>query len=687
MRFKDNPKLKKFTILCVDDNLESCERLVHTLRRIYGYLFAFFSFSDLDELLEWEETQNGEEFELAMVIITCTKCPMSKLDFIAKILEKPNFRASKKIIVTDKTSKDLKRLLDQGLVDKSLSERWQLNDLKSIVTKLVAEYFVQNNSDFVEGITALANEAKITRRLLAGSKYRDNLVSSPSVSLKTFVKSGDLEENDAEARRMADEIYKTLGPPKKETHSEGDILFQEGNQLDGIWIILSGRMSLFRKIDSADVIFHSKSVGQILGLLALSQKSRKSSFTCKAVTDTTLIYLSLDELNKILECNSVFAGYFLTVLLRSLTLRNRRAVELQIEINTLNRALENERDQLKRTLKQLEQAQMRLIQSEKMATLGQLTAGMAHELNNPITAIRRAADFIYEDIKILVHQFEARKTLFSFLHTELEHEGLPLKNQREIRKSLAQTVEDNDLAKRLVKVGIYDYQRFKEIFSDLPKVEWEDELRRIECYTHLGKSLRNIRSCAERIMELVNSLRSYTRADREMSSAIDVHRGIEDTLLMFRHAGQNIRVERNYAKLPRIQCFVGELNQVWTNIIANALQAMDYRGMLQIKTESLDGKYVRVSIIDDGPGIPPELLPRIFDLNFTTKHGRAEFGLGLGLTICHQIVSRHNGKISVESRPGRTCFTITLPISQSNFGQNPRDEMLSLSSSSIQEQT
>ena len=678
--------LKKYAIVCLDEDSEACERLVHSIRRICGSILTVVGFSEQEEAFEWVQGQSETKVAVAILIIAYRGGPMHATNYLANIQQISNLQASKTILLTDNVTTVGKDLSDRDVVDEYLSRTWNKRELNKKVRRLLSDYFIQSDPEFIEEVTALADEARLSRHFTTSEQEFQGNLRPASLGVKTFITCRDIEDETLEAR-VVDELEKTIGSPKTIVLDADDMLLREGQILDSIWIILSGRVKLYRIINNEEIVFHSKSVGQIIGLQALSQKDKRSSFDCKAATDTTLIPLTLNELNKMLQDNKVFAGYFLTVILRSLGKRNRRAVELQIEINTLNRALENERDQLKRTLKQLEQAQMRLIQSEKMATLGQLTAGMAHELNNPITAIRRAADFIYEDIEILVRQFEAKKMLISFLHTELEHEALPPKNQREIRKSLAQTFEDNDIARRLVKVGIYNYQRFKEIFSDLPKVEWENELRRIECYTHLGKSLRNIRSCAERITELVNSLRSYTRADREMSSAIDVHRGIEDTLLMFRHACQNIRVGRNYAKLPLIQCFVGELNQVWTNIIANALQAMDYRGILQIKTESVDGKYVRVSIIDDGPGIPPKLLRRIFDLNFTTKHGRAEFGLGLGLTICHQIVSRHNGKIFVESKPGRTCFTITLPISQSNCGQNLRDKILSLSNSSIQEQT
>jgi signal transduction histidine kinase len=141
--------------------------------------------------------------------------------------------------------------------------------------------------------------------------------------------------------------------------------------------------------------------------------------------------------------------------------------------------------------------------------------------------------------------------------------------------------------------------------------------------------------------------------------------GIEETLLLLGHALARIEVVRDYADVPQVTAYPGELAQVWTNLITNAIQAMEGEGVLTVAVDAPDPGSVRVAVVDDGPGIPPEDLDRIFDLHFTTKHGRVEFGLGLGLRIAHDVVAPHHGRIAVESRPGRTAFTVTLPVSGS----------------------
>ena len=325
------------------------------------------------------------------LIIAYSGDPPQALNYIANIRKVSNFQASKTLLLTKNITTDRKDLSGEGVFDEYLGRTWNEDELKKTIRRLLADYFLQNDPEFIEEVTALADETRLRGRFTTevNQLFQGNLRPG-SLGVKTFIKCHDIEDDALEAM-VVDELKRTIGSPKTIVLAADDMLLREGQILDGIWIILSGRVKLYRTIKNEEIVFHSKSVGQIIGLQALSQKDKRSSFDCKAATDTTLIPLTLSELNKMLQDNKVFAGYFLTVLLRSLGKRNRRAVELQIEINTLNRALENERDQLKRALNQLEQAQIRLIQSEKMATLGQLTAGMAHELNNPITAIRRAA--------------------------------------------------------------------------------------------------------------------------------------------------------------------------------------------------------------------------------------------------------------------------------------------------------
>ena len=180
----------------------------------------------------------------------------------------------------------------------------------------------------------------------------------------------------------------------------------------------------------------------------------------------------------------------------------------------------------------------------------------------------------------------------------------------------------------------------------------------------MGLALRNISSSAERITSLVGSLRSYARSGEELNPETDVNQSLEDTLVLLAHRIRDVNVIRAYGSLPPIEAYPGRLNQVWTNLIGNALDAMGERGTLTVRTEVADADHVKVQIQDDGPGIAPGDIERIFDLNFTTRHGRVEFGLGLGLRIARDIVTQHGGSIAVASIPARTTFTVTLPTRQ-----------------------
>jgi signal transduction histidine kinase len=167
---------------------------------------------------------------------------------------------------------------------------------------------------------------------------------------------------------------------------------------------------------------------------------------------------------------------------------------------------------------------------------------------------------------------------------------------------------------------------------------------------------------AERISELVQAMKSYSYLDQGIQQEVNLHQGLEDTLRLFAHKLKcGVQVQRNYDRqIPKILAYGSELNQVWTNLIDNAIDAMDGKGLLEITTTQCD-RSVRVDITDSGSGIPPDIQTRIFEPFFTTKS--VGHGSGLGLETARRIVeNRHHGTISFESKPGRTCFTICLPV-------------------------
>jgi signal transduction histidine kinase len=186
----------------------------------------------------------------------------------------------------------------------------------------------------------------------------------------------------------------------------------------------------------------------------------------------------------------------------------------------------------------------------------------------------------------------------------------------------------------------------------------------LEQYAYLFRNTHAIRTAIRRITRIVGALKGYSHLDQAKVSATDLHEGIENTLVILHsELKYGITVTRDYAELPAVPVYVDELNQVWTNLIHNAVQALGGKGEILIETrvaDAKDGANVAVTVQDNGPGIPADVMPRIFEPFFTTKP-KGE-GTGLGLGIVKQIVDKHGGKIDVTSKPGCTRFTVLLPI-------------------------
>lgn len=481
----------------------------------------------------------------------------------------------------------------------------------------------------------------------------------PQQTLLTRLNEAD-EEVEARMIRALDAL---LGNPPPMELPADTMIFRQDDPMEGIYILLNGQVKLYQEIDGEEVIFHSQTTGRILGLLSLSRRSR-AFFNCRTVTPVRLLKISFEDLDQALQQSESLLETFIAVLMRSMARRNTRLVELQNEVLALNKTLARERDALARALRELQQAQGLLIESEKMATLGQLAAGVAHELNNPTAAIERAADFIQEDLLALASELPDGAVFGEMLRRALDRKPMPTREQRARRRALADTLEDPTLAEQLVGMGIYDAVDYRRLGAQLTGSD-EEIINRMNRYHQIGGALRNITSCAERIAGLVKSLRSYGRAEDSENREIDLHEGIEDTLRLLANRMHDVTVERRFGDLPRVHGNPGALNQVWTNLIANALDAMNDQGALTIST-SVEDESAVVRIIDSGPGIAPEHLKKIFDLRFTTRQGRIEFGMGLGLSISQNIVARHGGRMEVRSEPGRTEFCIYLPLPSSN---------------------
>lgn len=321
------------------------------------------------------------------------------------------------------------------------------------------------------------------------------------------------------------------------------------------------------------------------------------------------------------------------------------------------------------------------LQHEKVAALGKLSAGIAHELNNPASAINRISEELSRRLKL---NFELTEKLLSRGITskaiqatnELVY-GRQKEKQGQAKPGAMQCLENEDaLVEWLEKNGIdnreiaetfaeagFSQQDFESMGQNAGKDELAPLLQWVENLVSSQKIIKDLEEASTRISTLVNAIKSHVHMDRTNDlQPTNIHKDIDNTitLMAYKLREKNITLKKNFCSdLVDIPAYIGELNQVWTNLIDNAIYAVDKNGELLIET-SCDAKNVKVKIIDSGKGIPKEIISKIFDPFFTTK--KMGEGTGIGLDTVNRIVKHHNGEIKVDSVPGRTEFAVCIPV-------------------------
>ena len=354
---------------------------------------------------------------------------------------------------------------------------------------------------------------------------------------------------------------------------------------------------------------------------------------------------------------------------------------LELKVRERTAELERAKGETERALRDLRTTQTQLIHSERMAGLGQLVAGIAHEVNSPAAAVQGSVDALEGTVKrleslgrevyalglgseALDSYFDlVRKMLPTFAEMVMPSAVETRALGRRIRLALLGVTGGDVGAVALAELG----HTGEELVDQLKGLAGERSIAPLCGYLRelafLMRASMTIRTAIQSIRRIVGALKRYSRLDETPVERVDLHAGIEDTLVILAHqlksSDNGINVKRAYGNIPPISAYVGELNQVWTNLIHNAVQAIGGVGEILIET-SVVGADVCVAIQDDGPGISPDSMSRIFDPFFTTK-GKGE-GTGLGLSIAHKIVEKHGGRIKVDSVPGRTRFEVHLPI-------------------------
>ncbi|QHO90069.1 histidine kinase [Actinomyces sp. 432] len=480
--------------------------------------------------------------------------------------------------------------------------------------------------------------------------------------------------SDALTAELITACEQVLGPRPRLRLPAGVRLTHQGQIVDGVYVVVSGSVALTRHTRVGEVTLHHATTGRIIGLVSLASHGR-AFVTATTTTDVELILLSIEQLDRALRENEVTEQLLAALIIRSLTKRLARSEILQVEKIELAAALDAERLQVQEALTALEQARLELLAQERFATLGELAAGVAHELNNPVAALQRANDHLHEDLAAVLATHPDGETISRVAVAARTRPAASTRAERAARKRLEETVGDRELARRLVAAGVdadADPGAVRALAAD------PQRLATVEAAAAIGRAERNMQLATKRISGLVASLSTYVRPDGEDMVDVDLREVVEDALRLTAHRLEGVEIQRDYPTepgvLPPVPGHVGELVQVWTNIFANSADALaaQAKDAVQAGRDPQPGRVavrigpvaggVRVQVQDNGPGIDPDILPRIFEPRFTTKHGQVRFGLGLGMGLAKSVVDAHRGSITVDSQPGRTRVTVVLPV-------------------------
>src|ERR1700722_18618847 len=439
-----------------------------------------------------------------------------------------------------------------------------------------------------------------------------------------------------------DQITWFLDQPQELNLKAGDLYIRQGDPADAMFVVLEGQLQGRGELNGETFVFDIEP-GDVTGVLPFS-RMKQFTLSGRALTD-----------GKALK----FPSSLFPDLVQKMPELTKRLVGLMSDRIRETTRLEQQRDRL--------------------ASLGKLSAGLAHELNNPASAAKRATS----QLRLMLTKIKnaslelGRRDLTPAQKAEIEKEeasftqpdGVPpdpltMSDLEDQIYSLFRSHGQDDLwmlAAGLARRNIKP-EMIESLFGILDAETARAALIRIAASVEIASLLHEIESSTSRISDLVGAIKEYTNMDQAPVQNVDVVKGLETTLTILNHKlKQGVAVVRDYQRDPiLVNSFVSELNQVWTNIIDNAIDAMHGKGELRVRTYR-DDKCAVVEISDNGPGIPSEVQPHIFEPFFTTK-GVGE-GTGLGLDTVQRIVKKHRGNIQVTSRPGDTRFQVWLPLS------------------------
>ena len=442
-----------------------------------------------------------------------------------------------------------------------------------------------------------------------------------------------------------EELQKLMDMAQPVSLRAGDILIKQGEPGDSAYVVIRGEFEVQKQTGQSLIKIDVRNPGDVVGEMALLSRAPRNA-TLIAKTDGEVLRIPQEAFETLLQSSTTAAMAVLHWVMSRLT-----------------------------------QNESLLHQQEKMAALGTMSAGLAHELNNPAAAAQRSASQLRDSQSrwlTLTHQIESAafqqgqtEWLDDFIQEATHRFGSPAKldalERIDLVDQLQTWLEANgvdsawELAPAMVNFG-WDVDSLEKLKNNLLSSLFALAIQWLGMCCLMMGLLSEVFQTTERISQIVHAVKSYAYLDQAPLLEVDVHEGLENTLVIMQHKlKKGVTVKREYSQnLPRIEAYASELNQVWTNIIDNALDAMNGKGEIKIRTYAEDQSVI-VEIVDNGPGIPRDIQTRIFEPFFTTK--APGHGTGLGLHISHDIIAnRHHGQLTVDSKPGATTFRIALPV-------------------------
>jgi signal transduction histidine kinase len=441
-----------------------------------------------------------------------------------------------------------------------------------------------------------------------------------------------------------EEVARLTAAGRERRLAEGEFLFYQGDPATAFHIVLEGKLETTREVGGEQMLMFSHGPGGFLGAMALLTDTPYRGTTF-AVVDTILFEVDGEELRRLAFTHGTLMRQFLPAF-----------------------------ESVSGTVKGVERDR------EKLLAVGQLAAGLAHELNNPAAAAARAVPTLREYERQREQAFAAlaqtgadagQLTGLVALGAEAADPGRPV----ERLDSLAESDLEEELLDVLDERGVPEAHMLAAALTEAGLgVDWVERIAATAGAEGLSAGLRYVAASAAervltgeladattRIVSLVAAVKNYSYLDQAPRQTVVIHEGLESTIALLAHKlkAKRIEVVRDFdPDLPTVEASGSELNQVWTNLIDNAIDAVDEQGQVTVRTRK-QGQRISVEICDNGPGIPADLKPRVFDAFFTTKP--VGQGTGLGLDIAQRIVVRDHGELRLESEPGDTRFQVLLP--------------------------